>query len=409
MIQRRHVFHIGGYDPITPEEQVERLRRSLSSFQKIWGASSRLSELSSTSAISASCSLEAWGPNWKTHSTFEMLRWDDLIRCDAKVGFVSRLVQSLKALFDFIVTGTIFRYAIASWKYALFFMFPYCCLLLIAFCSVGLSYLLIRLIHATFWIELLVGFFLSLAIFVGAMLWIGPRRRINHILDDAIFSHQFLYGRKSELDKRLGAFADLIARTVRAAEVDEVLIIGHSLGAALTIAAVARALKSDPPLEACGPKLCILTVGATIPKFSLHPMGGQIREAAQLVAGTPAIDWVEYQARDDAISFYRFDPVTLKRVSRDHPGCRPRIRRVQIHSMVSPMRFKRHRFNFMQIHYQFLMGNDQRSAYDYCMITCGPLDFDVSTSPCGAVGLFEADGSVMTTEVDDRLDPSCRE
>lgn len=53
MIQRRHVFHIGGYDPITPEEQVERLRRSLSSFQKIWGASSRLSELSSTSAISA--------------------------------------------------------------------------------------------------------------------------------------------------------------------------------------------------------------------------------------------------------------------------------------------------------------------------------------------------------------------
>ncbi|HAR27937.1 MAG TPA: hypothetical protein DCS46_26725, partial [Bradyrhizobium sp.] len=270
-----------------------------------------------------------------------MLRWDDLIRCDAKVGFVSRLVQSLKALFDFIVTGTIFRYAIASWKYALFFMFPYCCLLLIAFCSVGLSYLLIRLIHATFWIELLVGFFLSLAIFVGAMLWIGPRRRINHILDDAIFSHQFLYGRKSELDKRLGAFADLIARTVRAAEVDEVLIIGHSLGAALTIAAVARALKSDPPLEACGPKLCILTVGATIPKFSLHPMGGQIREAAQLVAGTPAIDWVEYQARDDAISFYRFDPVTLKRVSRDHPGCRPRIRRVQIHSMVSPMRFKR--------------------------------------------------------------------
>ena len=177
----------------------------------------------------------------------------------------------------------------------------------------------------------------------------------------------------------------------------------------ISIAAVARALKSDPPLEACGPKLCILTVGATIPKFSLHPMGGQIREAAQLVAGTPAIDWVEYQARDDAISFYRFDPVTLKRVSRDHPGCRPRIRRVQIHSMVSPMRFKRHRFNFMQIHYQFLMGNDQRSAYDYCMITCGPLDFDVSTSPCGAVGLFEADGSVMTTEVDDRLDPSCRE
>ena len=129
MIQRRHVFHIGGYDPITPEEQVERLRRSLSSFEKVWGASSRLSEISNTSAINASCDLEAWGPNWKTDTTFEMLRWDDLIRRDSGVRLVPRLVQSLKALFNFILTGTLFRYAVASWKYALFFVFPYCCLL----------------------------------------------------------------------------------------------------------------------------------------------------------------------------------------------------------------------------------------------------------------------------------------
>ncbi|MGY3692612.1 hypothetical protein ACVIGA_002692 [Bradyrhizobium sp. USDA 3240] len=360
MIRRRHVFHVGGYDPVTPDQQVERLRRSLSSFGRIWGASSRLSEISNTSAIDASCNVEAWGPNWKTSITFEMLRWDDLIRCDSKVGLVPRLVQSAKALFDFMITGTLFRYAMASWKYALFFVFPYCCLLLIALCSAGLSYLVIGLLHATLWVELLLGSFLSLAIFVSAVLWIGPKGRINHILDDAIFSHEFLYGRRSELDARLDDFAELIAKTAQAAKVDEILIVGHSLGAALTIAAVARALKLDPLLETRGPKLCVLTVGATIPKFALHPMGGQIREAAQLVAGTSAIDWVEYQARDDAISFYRFDPVTLKRTSRDYSGVHPKIRRVQIHSMISPIRFRRHRFDFMQIHYQFLMG--KRSA-----------------------------------------------
>ncbi|QIG97508.1 MULTISPECIES: alpha/beta hydrolase [unclassified Bradyrhizobium] len=397
MIQRRHVFHIGGYDPITPEEQVERLRRSLSSFEKIWGASSRLSEISNASAVNASCNLEAWGPNWKTCITFEMLRWDDLIRRDSGVGMVPRLVQSTVALFDFILTGTVFRYAIASWKYALFFLFPYCCLLLIALFSAGLSYLVVRPIPATFWVEqLLLGIFLSLAIFISAVLWIGPKRRINHILDDAIFSHQFLYGQRSEVDERLNDFAAVISRKARAADVDEILIVGHSLGAALSIAAVARALKLDPLLETRGPKLCILTIGATIPKFSLHPMGNQIREAAQLVAGTPAIGWVEYQARDDAISFYRFDPVTLKRIGRGHSEGRPKIRRVQIHSMVDPIRFRRHRFNFMQMHYQFLMGNDRRSVYDYCVITCGPLEFNVATSPSGAVELFEANGSVMT-------------
>jgi hypothetical protein len=396
MIQRRHVFHIGGYDPITPEEQIERLRRSLSSFERIWGVNSRLSEISYTSAFSASCSVEAWGPNWKTNVTVEMLRWDDLILRDARVGFLNRLSQSLRALFNFMITGTLFRYAAASWKYALFFIFPYCCLLLIALCSLGLAYLLILPIHAEFWAEHFLVVFLSLPIFVSSMLWIGPRRRINHILDDAVFSHQFLYGKKRELDERLEVFTDLILKAVRGAEVDEVLIVGHSLGAALSIVTLARALKSGSLLETRGPKVCLLTVGATIPKFALHPMGGQIREAVQLVAGTPAIDWVEYQARDDAISFYRFDPVTLKRISRDHAGEHPKIRRVQIHSMISPTRFRRHRFSFMQIHYQFLMGNDQQSAYDFCMITCGPLDFNVATSPHGAVGLFELDGSVET-------------
>lgn len=398
MIRRRHVFHVGGYDPITPEQQVERLRRSLLSFDKIWGVSSRLSAISSTSAIDASCSVEAWGPNWKTEVTYEMLRWDDLIRCDSKVGLGPRLVQSVKALFDFIITGTLFRYAIASWKYALFFIFPYCCLLLIALCGVGLSYLLIRRLHAPLWVELLLGIFLSLAFFVSAVLWIGPKRRINHILDDAIFSYKFLYGQRSELDARLDDFAAVIVKRVQAADVDEILIVGHSLGAALSIAAVARALRLDPLLETRGPQLCLLTVGATIPKFALHPRGSQIREAAQLVAGRSAIDWVEYQARDDAISFYRFDPVTLKRISRDYSGSHPTIRRVQIHSMVSPVRFRRHRFNFMQIHYQFLMGNDRRAVYDYCMIICGPLDFNVATSPSGAVGLFEANGSLMTIQ-----------
>jgi len=52
---------------------------------------------------------------------------------------------------------------------------------------------------------------------------------------------------------------------------------------------------------------------------------------------------------DDAISFYRFDPLTLKRVSRDHPDGRPNIRRVQIHSMMDPASFKRHRFHYMRI------------------------------------------------------------
>ena len=45
MIGRRHVFHIGGYDPIVPERQFERFRRSLSSFERTWNVSSQTSAI----------------------------------------------------------------------------------------------------------------------------------------------------------------------------------------------------------------------------------------------------------------------------------------------------------------------------------------------------------------------------
>jgi pimeloyl-ACP methyl ester carboxylesterase len=395
MIGRRHVFHIGGYDPIDPERQFERFRLSLSSFERTWNVSSQTSAIAETSKVSACWDVEAWGPNWKTRMTFEMLRWDDLILRDSQRGMWSRLGQSWYSLFDFVVTGAWFRYVYANWRYAVFFIFPYLYVVLFGLAGAAIAYAVTRLSGLTGVYAAISGIFIAAAIFLGLMHWLGPRRRINHVLDDAIFSRQFLYGQRPEMEQRIDDFASKIIERARKADVDEILVVGHSLGAALTMAAVARALKQDPQLANHGPTLCVLTVGATIPKFSLHPKGDRIRQATQIVADELSIQWTEYQARDDAISFYRFDPVTLKRVSRDHPDGRPNIRRVQIHSMMDPASFRRHRFHYMRMHYQFLMGNGRRAPYDYCMIICGPLDFDDITAPLGGVDRFQADGSVI--------------
>jgi pimeloyl-ACP methyl ester carboxylesterase len=394
MIGRRHVFHIGGYDPIVPERQFERFCRSLSSFERTWNVSSQTSAIAETSKVSACWDAEAWGPNWKTRTTFEMLRWDDFILRDSERGMWSRLGQSWRSLFDFVVTGAWFRYVYASWKYAIFFIFPYVYVALFGLAGAGVAYAVTRLSGLTGVVAATAGIFIAVPIFVALMHWLGPRRRINHILDDAIFSRQFLYGQRPEMEERIDDFATRIIERARKADVDEILVVGHSLGAALTVAAVARALKRDPQLAKHGPTLCVLTVGATIPKFALHPKGDRIRQATQIVAGELSIRWVEYQARDDAVSFYRFDPVTLKRVGRDGSDGRPNIRRVQIHSMMDPESFKRNKNDYMRMHYQFLMGNGRRATYDYCMIICGPLAFDEITVPSGGVDRFQADGSV---------------
>lgn len=395
MIARRHVFHIGGYDPISPEQQLRRLARSLSVFQRTWGVRAGIVSAIEATPVSASWVIEASGPNWNTRTSYEMLRWDDLILEDHSRGMWSRLARSFVTLVDFVVTGTLFRFMYANWKYAGFFLFPYLYVAGFIGCGAAIGYGLVRLTGVTGFPAGVLAASAAVGVTVGLLRLLGWRRPINHVFDDWIFSREFVYGQRPRMDARIDRFAERILDRVRDADADEVVIVGHCLGAALVMDAVARALKRDPELARRGRSLRILTVGSTIAKFSLHPRGDRIRRATQAVAGEVRIPWIEYHARDDAISFYRFDPVILKRVSRERSGGRPDIRRVQLHDMMDKASFRRHRFNFMLLHYKFLMGNSVRANYDYCLIICGPLPFDEITAPRGGVDRFGEDGALL--------------
>jgi hypothetical protein len=72
----------------------------------------------------------------------------------------------------------------------------------------------------------------------------------------------------------------------------------------------------------------------------------------------------------------------------------PVIRRVQIHQMLSAPTLRRLRFRYMRLHYQFVMANELRAAYDYFMLMCGPAPFQRTvTEPNGPADLYGADGA----------------
>jgi hypothetical protein len=76
------------------------------------------------------------------------------------------------------------------------------------------------------------------------------------------------------------------------------------------------------------------------------------------------------------------------------------IRRVQIHEMLSEPAFRRYRFNFMRLHYQFVMANERRSSYDYFMLVCGSAPFWQTVNQAnGPVDLYAADGSLRDPAV----------
>jgi hypothetical protein len=400
VIDRRHIFHIAGYDSADPGAKLRRFRRALSTFSKTWSLAAQASDLTEVAdEASARWNVETRGPNWTVRTTYEVLRWDDLILADSRRSMVSRLLQSLITLYDWIASGTLFRYFRTSWKYAGFFLIGYLYLAFFALIGIGSAQGFSYFVPLGGTSGLLSRLAVGLMTFAGLLYWLGKRWHVLHVLDDWIFARELVYGERPDMDARLDRFAEKLVACAKTAAVDEIVVVGHCLGAALAVDVVAQALARDPDVGRHGPTLCLLTVGATIPKFALHPAGDRFRRAARRLAAESSIHWAEYQARDDAISFYRFDPVMLVRVGADHNSERPIIKRVQLHEMMSRETFRRHRFNFMRLHYQCVSGNEKRSAYDHFMFVCGPFNFErLVSEPQGAVSLVHPDGSVVDTD-----------
>jgi pimeloyl-ACP methyl ester carboxylesterase len=396
MVRWRHVYHVAGYDPVGAA-WYRVFKRELAIFARTWNVCSEASDpIRQPEALNVRWNIATRAPNWHVETVYEPLLWDDIVLADFTRPVMKRLAASCLAFLDIVMTGTAFRYLRASWQYALFFLFPFFLLVTFGAAAVAAAFwgASFFALPSTMQIALIIA--LSVAIFTGLLHWPGQRWRLQQALDDWIFSRDYLYGRRPDVEARLDRFAEMLVARTRDTALDEIVVVGHSMGATIALEIVTRALALDPNFGSRGPAVCLLTVGSTIPKFTLHPAGERFRQLAQDLARESSIAWAEYHARSDAISFYKFDPVSLKRFSGDPIRGKPLLRRVRIQHMLSKRTYWRNRLRFMRMHYQFVMANELRSTYDYFMMVCGPIPFSRSVlAPRGPAELIAPDGALI--------------
>jgi hypothetical protein len=403
MVHKRHFFHAPGFDPYDAASQHRRFVREVARFQATWNVSAAVSDLHDASAGEGHWTVTTTGPGWKVETRYEILDWHDIVRAELAGPAPNRLWNGVVTFLDFITSGTLKRYFAANWRYAMFFFVPFVDVILFAVAAILLGWLAGAATASSGLgsvLGVIVGVVVAALVFAGLMRWLGERWRVNHGLDDWIFARDYMLRRRPDVDARAEAFAERLLACVRRSDADEIIVEGHSLGATIVMDMLVRALARDPDLGKHGPKLGVLTIGATIPKLALHPQGEWLRAAARRVAAAPSLPWGEYQARDDVISFHKFHPVELTRFKDVNEASQPVIRRVQIHEMLSEPAFRRYRFNFMRLHYQFVMANERRSSYDYFMLVCGPAPFWQTVNQAnGPVDLYAADGSLRDPAV----------
>ena len=390
IIAKRLVFHLGGYDPITPHVIARRrFERELARFERTWSTQASMGALDEN-ADQAKWSVITRGPNWQVESDYRLVRWDDVIEDFSGETIWRRVALGVTAFLDFVWAGALWGYLRTNWHYAIFFLYPFVMFgLFVAAACVAGAYAW----HRSDSIALAAG----AGSFVVVALMLGPWRwlHLDMLFDDWIFARDYVRTGNSNLEKRLDNIAREIVVAAHSSGADEILVTGHSLGAVLAVDVLDRALKLDPSLGTTAVPITFLSIGSSILKIGLHRAASRFRAAVERVAQAPGILWGDYQARIDIMNFYNIDPMAEMSLPSKHG---PIIRLVELGGMLEHDVYRRIRLRFYRLHCQFISGNDKRASYDYFMLVCGPVSARYQTlASDGALSMVGEDGVLKDT------------
>lgn len=386
-VTRRSVYHIGGYDPISPpEDSYLRFQRELKRFERTWSVKASVGA-PDISPDDMKWDITTEGPDWRVESQFHLVRWDDVIRSRSHEPLWRRLPLGILAFFDFVFGGALRGYFRTNWQYAAFFLYPFVLFGLLVAIALAIGVLAGRA-------DALTGLVAGLAAF--ALLLAGPWRWLHlaPLFDDWIFSRDYIRAGDPVLRQRLDRIAEQIVEAARGATVDEILVMGHSLGAVLAIDLIDKMLALEPALGRGGPRVAFISIGSSVLKIGLHRDARDFRAAVARVATAGGVFWGDYQARVDIMNFYGTHPTAEMALA---AGAGPVVRLVEIGRMLEHRIYRQMRLRFFRLHCQFISGNDRRAEYDYFMLVCGPLTAESQArNPDGAQGAIGQDGALAS-------------
>jgi hypothetical protein len=367
-VSRRAVFLVGGYERNDAAGFFRRIGREMERFCKCWSVEAKLSTpVETAEAAVTTATADYRGPDGTCLSEITFLSFDDIVKHDGARPLVVRLLAYLVAFFDYVFSGTMFRFFATNWRFALYFLYPFVMLGFFAWLGTA-AYRLAE------FLPLPGGPILPALIGVGVAYavghFVGRRYFVFHLMDLWSFSREHLHRRRPVMDARIDAWAGLIAARLSAAPYDEVLLIGHSTGGAL-ILDVAHRLAERLVDEGRPVDFKMVTVGSTSLKVALHPAAKRARMRLEALSRHPGIKWTEFQALTDIINFYKCDPFARAGLSHQRGDLFPRQLQVRIREMLERDTYKRVKKNFFRVHYQFISANSRRYFYDFFMICCG--------------------------------------
>lgn len=372
-VRRRRVLYIHGFDPRGPGPYHAMFAEE----------AARASELAGTDVEVGPRRREEMAAEWtvasgrgrdRVEADYAFLRWDDRVRARwskqdvVLLGEVLAWTSRWSRLGFF---GLARRRARALWMAMLSVPVAVGLYVLSALAVVGVLGFVAGALFHTIGLPFWAGVFPALvSLLLAPAVWHWLEAKLNVCWLSRCFT--YMQGRAvrpaKDLDERDQAFAAAIAAAVADPAYDEVLVVGHSLGALHALSALARALRADPEIGRDG-RLAFLTLGQPICVFTVQPEVEAFRADLSTVAEATQIPWLDVTSPSDPASACALDP--FLHIEPPPPG-RFIQRSPRFHLFLTPERFRAIRRDPISFHFQYLRAPDVAGGFDYFAFVAGP-------------------------------------
>ena len=374
-ISRRHVFYVPGYDPIAPRRYRELYRKEGARQARISGYELLVAPGRAESGNYA-WTVEATMDGHRTESLIEFLTWDDIVKDSMDRTILSTYAVLLHTFWIYASSGALWRLFRLRPAPMIAAIYPLVALTLQLGLALGLGVVVAQALGPTFstWVGI-----------AGGIATAGVVLTLFHRFDRYFFAYYLANdyaftarhgGRWPEpLEERITEFGRRIAAVSTRADIDEVLLVGHSSGAHIGLSALAAARRRMGPNPRG--KLGFLTLGQVIPMQSFLPHATSLRADIHALARDPHVTWVDISAPGDGGCFALSDPVRVTGVAPpEGETYGPKVISAAFALSMSEEELRRTRFRFFRRHSQYLYAFERPRGYDYFSITGGPLSLE---------------------------------
>ncbi|MDD2867072.1 hypothetical protein [Neomegalonema sp.] len=379
-VRRRRVFYMPGFDP-HPDRRYHRLFREegarqarISGYRLEVGRAVQGDHRADWSAVYADDS------GAKVETDLRVWSWRDLVSARMKQPLWRRALRGYGAYGRLIFSGDVFRLGRLAWTPMIPMLYPLAAVTFYFLLSLGAGAAVLALM-----VQALgsVGWILGLA--SGALaaraVFRLLRRRDGRIFAFYLFDAYALMqdhasGAAPELEARLDGFVEDLAAASKSGVYDEILVIGHSLGAAFAAEICGRAFARDPDLAARGARIGVLTLGQILSAFSAvgGGRGAEVRRASRSLAARPDAVWVDVTSQADGACFALVDPLAGDEAPPSaERRAGPKLVSGRFRETMGEAEYARLRRKWNRLHFQYLHAFERPGVFEYFAICAGPL------------------------------------